>query len=122
MGDLESRWRCRPTVCVFAKSIAESWRNLFESSYTGITHPAAELEYTITDSQSKTVICHDDYLALIEPIANKHGLRLIKLSQVATARAVTGAHNTDIRSDRRAMIVYTRYGACVNQDFNFAHI
>lgn len=79
-------------------------------SIIGVTHPVPELEYTLEDSRSQIVICHDQYLEKIEPLVRKLAIKLIKLSEIDFSTAgLSQAPAYDIDPSRRAMILYTRY-------------
>ncbi len=70
-----------------------------------ISHPAAELEYTIRDSGATQVVVHPSSAALLAPIAAAAGARLL------TTDTVLGAPHRapfpHLSPERRAMLVYT---------------
>ena len=70
-----------------------------------ISHPAAELEFTIRDSGATRVVVHPSSAALLAPIAAAAGAQLLTTDAVLGTPA--GAPLPDISPARRAMLVYT---------------
>jgi malonyl-CoA/methylmalonyl-CoA synthetase len=78
-----------------------------------MSHPPAELEYTITDSGAAYVVAHPSTAGVLAPIAARTGARLI-----TTAELLGGPQDPPLREgepsplphlspERRAMIIYT---------------
>ncbi len=67
-------------------------------------YPAAELAYVIEDSQASIVVADPDFQSLVQPLADKSGLRF-----VLGARDMTAPEESLPQVDpaRRAMILYT---------------
>lgn len=69
-----------------------------------LTHPPAELEYVLTDSDASILVVHPQFESLGRDLATKRGIRLVitdEFHRSAPTPAVT------ISTERRAMIVYT---------------
>jgi malonyl-CoA/methylmalonyl-CoA synthetase len=71
-----------------------------------LSHPAAELEYLIHDSEASIVIADADNGAAVEPIASAACAKFYRCESLAnTAHPSHLSHPTHL--DRRALIVYT---------------
>ena len=70
-----------------------------------VSHPAAELDYVIRDSEAGFVIGRDAQRQLLEPLAAAAGARFLSVEQALAAAPVDALPH--IGAPRRAMIVYT---------------
>jgi malonyl-CoA/methylmalonyl-CoA synthetase len=68
------------------------------------THPAPELDYVIEDSGASTLICDPEFEALLGPIAERRGLRLLRSADLETGRE---RELPDVDAGRGAMLLYT---------------
>jgi len=69
-----------------------------------VTYPPPELEYVITDADADIIVAHPEFAAILEPLANKHNRRFIRLPEIFSS---TEAALPTINLDRRAMILFT---------------
>ncbi|MEX0677912.1 MAG: acyl-CoA synthetase [Pirellulales bacterium] len=69
-----------------------------------VMHPPAELAYVIEDSQASTVVADPDLRSIVQPLAEKSGLRFVLSSHVTTGPAKS---LPQVDPARRAMILYT---------------
>ena len=69
------------------------------------SHPAAELEFTIRDSEAACVVVHPSSAALLAPIAAAAGARLLTTTDAIAHPDIVPLPN--VASAGRAMIVYT---------------
>jgi malonyl-CoA/methylmalonyl-CoA synthetase len=70
-----------------------------------MSHPAAELEYTIRDSGAAVIIVAPSSVELLAPVAERTGARLM-----TTTEAMQGPEETSLphlSPERRAMLIYT---------------
>lgn len=73
-----------------------------------ISHPPAELEHVITDSGATTIIVDAVHRGKIEPLAQRHGIRVAPAPVHTSPVTEASAANTRYVDDtRRALIVYT---------------
>lgn len=76
-------------------------------------HPASELEYIITDSQSSLLVAAHPYVETLEPLAQKLGLPCLTLPPTSDLGTLSGEDTRDKETDdedwgdRPAMIIYT---------------
>ena len=70
-----------------------------------LSHPAAELDYTIRDSGASCVIADDASESLLAAVASAAGVRLLSAAGALTADAA--AELPFLGATRRAMIIYT---------------
>jgi malonyl-CoA/methylmalonyl-CoA synthetase len=69
-------------------------------------HPASEWEYLVRDSQSELIVVHPQFEAQMRPVADRVGVRLLTLDELAPAPAPS-TESVPIASTRAAHIVYT---------------
>jgi malonyl-CoA/methylmalonyl-CoA synthetase len=69
-----------------------------------VSHPKPELEYVIEDSGAAIVVAHPDYEEPLRDMATSRGLRFFLTPELC---AGPSGLLPEVRSDRRAMIVYT---------------
>jgi len=67
-------------------------------------HPQAELEYVITNSQTSIIVAHQNFEALLRPLAIKHNLRFILVQEMFTTEVISLPF---VDLNRRALILYT---------------
>jgi malonyl-CoA/methylmalonyl-CoA synthetase len=67
-------------------------------------HPGPELDYVLKDTAATTVIAHPDYNTVLQPLAEKRGIRFASTDDVLCGEAKS---LPDVDPQRRAMIVYT---------------
>src|SRR5437879_2146586 len=74
----------------------------------GTSHPPAELEHVIRDSEAEIVVVHADFLETIRGLDAEKGVRLLRTDE-ALAHPWHPAPGTgaEVEEGRRAMIVYT---------------
>ncbi len=65
--------------------------------------PSSSIEYIFKDTKLSQIIVQDDLLSSIEPILDGSGIRVIRLTDIASAPYTL----PNVSSDRRAMILYT---------------
>ena len=70
-----------------------------------VSHPPAELEYAVQDSDAAIVVAHADFAEVLRPIAERNGRRFLSTGDVLSAGA--DAKLPGVAEERRAMIVYT---------------
>jgi malonyl-CoA/methylmalonyl-CoA synthetase len=68
------------------------------------THPAPELDYVIEDCGASTLICEPEFEALLEPIAKRRELRLIRSAELESGEQ---RQLPDVDQSRGAMLLYT---------------
>jgi malonyl-CoA/methylmalonyl-CoA synthetase len=68
------------------------------------THPPPELDYVIEDSEASLLICDPEFEALLQPIAERRGLRLIGSSDLQSGER---RELPDVDPGRGAMLLYT---------------
>ena len=71
-----------------------------------VSHPPAELGYSVEDSGASVVVAHPRMADRLRPIAEGHGLRFLLITDLL----VDGAREAGLPAltpDRRAMIIYT---------------
>jgi malonyl-CoA/methylmalonyl-CoA synthetase len=71
-----------------------------------VSHPTAELDYTIGHCGAATVVAGRAMLERVEPIAGARGLRLLEAERLAAAPA-DGRELPPVGGDRAAMLFYT---------------
>jgi malonyl-CoA/methylmalonyl-CoA synthetase len=71
-----------------------------------VSHPPAELRCTVEDSGASVVVAHPEMADRLRPIAEGHGLRLLRTTELL-ADGAWEARLPTIAPDRRAMIIYT---------------
>eukprot|EP01134_Creolimax_fragrantissima_P001489 CFRG1489T1 len=75
------------------------------------SHPAAELEYVIRDSNASLVVSHPDYENILRPIAKSIGIPFIGLSSYVDEWKNGRYDTTSVQSERspakNALIIYT---------------
>lgn len=81
------------------------WRSGGVAVPLALSHPDAELEYTVTDSAARVVIGDASVAARLEPIARAAGSRFITTD--AALAAAPGEPLPFLGAPRRAMIIYT---------------
>jgi malonyl-CoA/methylmalonyl-CoA synthetase len=69
-----------------------------------VTHPPAEIDYVIGDSDAEIIVSHADYASNLHAIAGTRDIRFL-LAEEAMARAAVTMPVIDV--GRRAMILYT---------------
>jgi malonyl-CoA/methylmalonyl-CoA synthetase len=67
-------------------------------------HPRPELEYVVADSGADTLVADPPYEALLRPVAEERGLRLLTPAALTAGPAL---ELPDVAPDRRALILYT---------------
>jgi malonyl-CoA/methylmalonyl-CoA synthetase len=67
------------------------------------SHPPAELEYVVEDSEATILVAESELIARLEPIATSRGLPILP----AGAGAAGGEAMPRLTPERRAMILYT---------------
>ena len=71
-----------------------------------VSHPDAELEYTVDDADASTVVAHPRFAERLRPIAEARGLRFILTAELLEDSVVEqGLPNVGV--DRAAMVLYT---------------
>ena len=71
-----------------------------------VSHPDAELEYTVDDAGGSIVVAHPMFADRLRPIAEARGLRFVLTTGLLDGSAVERAL-PDVEVDRAAMILYT---------------
>ncbi len=71
-----------------------------------VSHPDAELEYTIDDADASVVVAHPQYADRLRPIARERGLRFVLTTDLLD-RCAAGRALLEVTADRPAMILYT---------------
>jgi len=69
-----------------------------------VSHPAAELEYTIGDADAAVVVASAEFAEMVRPLALAHGARFIALDE---ALAAAPGELRPVDESRRAMMLYT---------------
>lgn len=72
-----------------------------------LSHPPAELEYLIRDSEATIVVADADYAPLVEPLAGAVGATFYLCEALTEPTSPTYPSNRTNPSNRRALIVYT---------------
>ena len=70
-----------------------------------VSHPDAELEYTVDDADASTVVAHPRFAERLRPIAEARGLRFILTAELLDKGFMKALPGVDV--DRTAMILYT---------------
>ncbi|OJJ13987.1 long-chain fatty acid--CoA ligase [marine bacterium AO1-C] len=70
----------------------------------GISHPIPEIEYILSDTQSKIVLTTNDYQDFLEPL-NKADLLVENIEQLPTVSESIDL--PEVEANRRALIIYT---------------
>jgi malonyl-CoA/methylmalonyl-CoA synthetase len=94
-----------PPGCAWVAVRQGIWRAGGIAVPLAMSHPAAELEYTISDSGAACVVAHPSTAAVLGPIAARTGVRLV-ICDALMAHAET-APLPHLSPERRAMIIYT---------------
>ncbi|KAK9727785.1 hypothetical protein K7432_001562 [Basidiobolus ranarum] len=73
------------------------------------SHPPAELEYTISDSEASIVVASPEYADTVKPLADKLGKRFISFDGFKNSEPIDIKDSDifDMDESRRAMIMYT---------------
>ena len=71
-----------------------------------VSHPEAELEYTVDDADAAIVVAHPTFAERLRPIAEARGLRFVLTTDLLDGSTVERPL-PDIDVDRAAMILYT---------------
>ncbi|KAJ9084135.1 hypothetical protein DSO57_1027508 [Entomophthora muscae] len=78
------------------------------------SHPAKELEYTLTDSQAEIVVCHPSFTELLEPITKRLNLIFYQLEPFKGTDGSTIRGSGDFKvsfesfqAEARSLIIYT---------------
>ena len=76
------------------------------------THPLASLQYVIEDTAAEIIVVSPQYAALLEPLTNEKGIRIIVLEEKMWVNFQKMPNISDddlpnIETHRRAMILYT---------------
>ena len=71
-----------------------------------VSHPVAELEYTVDDADASIVVAHPQFAGRLRPIADARGLRFILTTDLLEDSVVQQAL-PDVSVDRDAMVLYT---------------
>ncbi len=71
-----------------------------------VSHPEAELEYTVDDADASVVVAHPMFADRLRPIAEARGLRFVLTTDLLDGSTVERPL-PDIDVDRAAMILYT---------------
>jgi malonyl-CoA/methylmalonyl-CoA synthetase len=69
-----------------------------------LSHPRAELEYVVRDSDPEWLVCHPELEDRLRPIATELGLRYLGTDEISPRDAV---ELPELEPERAAMIVYT---------------
>lgn len=69
-----------------------------------LTHPPAEMEYVLTDSDASILVAHPQFEAVARSLAEKLGIPLVMTGEL---RQPASPAVTPVSPDRRAMIIYT---------------
>jgi len=85
-----------------------------------LTHPPAEVNYVLEDSQARIIFAHSTYLEKVQKIAQKRSIQIIEISSELLAQAQqdfntktdtkyqkTSLKLPEISDDRSAMMIYT---------------
>ena len=73
-----------------------------------VSHPPAELAYTVADSGAEVVVAAPELANRLRPIAQAHGLRFLLTTDLLNSGSSGGETILPaLRPDRRAMILYT---------------
>lgn len=70
----------------------------------GLSHPLAEIEYVVSDSEAETILVSQSLLHRLGHLVEESGIRLLTIEE---AMATDEAELPEVASDRRAMILYT---------------
>ncbi len=70
-----------------------------------VSHPPAELEYVIRDSESAVVVADPEFAGILQPIAQAAGARFLMTRDLLDGPEVNRL--PEVTPDRRALIVYT---------------
>lgn len=98
-------------MCVIYRSPSSSY------NFVGYTHPKTEMEYTVTNSESKILVISDSELERATPLAQEHGLELLVLHEKEFPSYEKPTETCyedenfgeDDYIDKPALIIYTRY-------------
>ena len=71
-----------------------------------VSHPDAELEYTVDDADASIVVAHPQFAERLRPIAEARGLRFVLTTELLDDPVVEQAL-PDVAVDRAAMVLYT---------------
>ena len=71
-----------------------------------VSHPEAELEYTVDDADAAIVVAHPQFAETLGAIAEARGLRFVLTTELLEAAVVEQAL-PDVAVDRAAMVLYT---------------
>ena len=69
-----------------------------------VSHPRAELEYTIEDADVSVIVAHPEFREKLWPIADERGLQLILTTELLSNEV---SHLPDVSVKRAATILYT---------------
>lgn len=72
-----------------------------------LSHPPAELQYLIRNSEAVIVIADADNAAVVEPLATSTGTKFVASADLKVGTTTVHHHQTSANRARRAMIVYT---------------
>ena len=72
-----------------------------------LMHPPPELDYVIGDSGASIVVAHPSYEAVLRPLAEARGVRLISTTELVDAAGPQPSALPAVAPERRALIVYT---------------
>lgn len=77
--------------------------------YEGISHPPAEIEYVLKDSEATVVICDKAHETTLKPIAEKLNIECITLNEATSNKEIKNKEYKieEMDGNRGAMIVYT---------------
>lgn len=70
-----------------------------------VSYPLPSLQYVIEDTGASVIVAGAEYVALLRPLAQAKGLRLIAVEEIQECTGVLSLPK--VQSDRRAMILYT---------------
>ena len=71
-----------------------------------VSHPEAELEYTVDDADASIVVAHPHFVERLRPIAEARGLRFVLTTELLDDSVVQQGL-PDVTVDRAAMVLYT---------------
>ncbi len=94
-----------PPSCAHVAVQRGIWRAGGVAVPLALSHPAPELEYVLRDAEAQAVVVDRESVPLLEPIANRAGVRLLVVDEVLAVDAVAALPH--VGAPRRAMIIYT---------------
>jgi malonyl-CoA/methylmalonyl-CoA synthetase len=103
LGDARVAFHIPPSL-EYVATLLGIWRAGGIAVPLALSHPAAELDYTIRDADASIVVTTDEGLPLLAPVAQQAGPRIETVHHLARATRGSLPH---VEPSRRALILYT---------------